>query len=97
MAASGSASTVPHAYNFAIPFFEEGLVLLLVITGVLIGAPFVAHEIERRTQLVARTQSTSCRRYWISPDAAGYVASSGPFRTWERPAAGDSRRGRGHV
>src|SRR5262245_12469185 len=32
-------------YNFAIPAFEEGIPLALVIIGALVGAPLVAREI----------------------------------------------------
>src|ERR1700761_8126012 len=53
----GEQGAFAHRYNFAIPVFEEGLVLVLVLIGVLVGAPLVAREIEQRTQLVAWTQS----------------------------------------
>lgn len=56
------------AFNFAIPVFEEGLPLLLVLIGVLVGAPVVAREVEQRTQLVAWTQSVA-RRHWYTTKA----------------------------
>ena len=62
---TGEQDAFAHAYNFAIPVFEEGLVLLLVIVGVLVGAPLVAREVEQRTQLVAWTQSVSRRRWYV--------------------------------
>ena len=52
--------------NFAIPVFEEGLPLLMVFLGVLVGAPLVAREVEQRTQLVAWTQSVSRRRWYAT-------------------------------
>ena len=63
--AGGEQNSFANAYNFAIPVFEEGLVLLLVIIGVLVGAPLVAREVEQRTQLVAWTQSISRRRWYV--------------------------------
>lgn len=65
----GMQNTFAHAYNFAIPVFEEGLVLLLVTIGVLVGAPLVAREVEQRTQLVAWTQSISRRRWYVTKTA----------------------------
>lgn len=62
----GEQSSFAHDYNAAIPVFEEGLVLVLVLIGVLIGAPLVAREVEQRTQLVAWTQSISRRRWYIT-------------------------------
>lgn len=62
---NGEQDAFVHAYNFAIPVFEEGLVLLLVIVGVLVGAPLVAREAEQRTQLVAWTQSISRGRWYV--------------------------------
>lgn len=67
--AGGEQNAFVHAYNFAIPSFEEGLVLLLVIIGVLVGAPLVAREIEQRTQLVAWTQSIDRRRWYVTKTA----------------------------
>jgi hypothetical protein len=61
----GVQSAFAHDYNFAIPVFEEGLPLLLVIIGVLVGAPLVAREVEQRTQLVAWTQSVTRRRWYV--------------------------------
>ena len=61
----GAQSAFASAYNFAIPVFEEGLPLALVLTGVLVGAPLVARELEQRTQLVAWTQSVA-RRSWYT-------------------------------
>lgn len=65
----GQQSSFAHAYNFAIPVFEEGLPVLMVVLGVLIGAPLVAREVEQRTHLVAWTQSIS-RRRWYSVKTA---------------------------
>ena len=65
----GEQESFTRAYNFAIPLFEEGVVLLLVIIGVLIGAPMVAREVEQRTQLVAWTQSISRRRWFATKTA----------------------------
>ena len=65
----GQQSSFAHAYNFAIPVFEEGLPVLMVVLGALIGAPLVAREVEQRTQLVAWTQSIS-RRRWYSTKTA---------------------------
>ena len=65
----GQQSSFAHAYNFAVPVFEEGLPVLMVVLGVLIGAPLVAREVEQRTQLVAWTQSIS-RRRWYSAKTA---------------------------
>jgi hypothetical protein len=62
----GRQSSFAHAYNFAIPVLEEGLPLLMVVIGVLIGAPLVAREIEQRTQLVAWTQSIPRRRWYAT-------------------------------
>jgi hypothetical protein len=54
------------AYNFAIPVFEEGLPLAMVLIGVLVGAPLVAREVEQRSQLVAWTQSITRRRWYMT-------------------------------
>jgi hypothetical protein len=62
----GQQSSFAHTYNFAIPVFEEGLPLLMVIIGVLVGAPLVAREVEQRTQLVAWTQSVARRRWYAT-------------------------------
>jgi hypothetical protein len=62
----GQQSSFAHAYNFAIPVFEEGLPLLMVVIGVLVGAPLVAREIEQRSQLVAWTQSVTRRRWYVT-------------------------------
>jgi ABC-2 family transporter protein len=59
------ASFAKH-YNFAIPVLEEGVVLILVIVGVLVGAPLVAREVEQRTQLVAWSQSIPRRRWYTT-------------------------------
>ena len=53
-------------YNFAVLVFEEGLPLLAVLIGALIGATVVGREIEQRTQLVAWTQSVSRRRWYVT-------------------------------
>jgi hypothetical protein len=53
-------------YNFAVLVFEEGLPLLAVLIGSLVGATVVGREIEQRTQLVAWTQSVSRRRWYIT-------------------------------
>ncbi len=60
----GRQPSFAHDYNFAVPLFEEGLPLLMVVIGVLVGAPLVAREVEQRTQLVAWTQSISRRRWY---------------------------------
>ena len=62
----GQQSSFAHAYNFAIPVLEEGLPLLMVVIGVLVGAPLVAREAEQRTQLVAWTQSIPRRRWYAT-------------------------------
>ena len=62
----GQQSSFAHAYNFAIPLFEEGLPLLMVVIGVLVGTPLVAREVEQRTQLVAWTQSISRGRWYAT-------------------------------
>jgi hypothetical protein len=67
--AGGQQTSFVHSYNFAIPVFEEGLPLLMVIIGVLVGAPLVAREVEQRTQLVAWTQSVSRRRWYTTKTA----------------------------
>lgn len=54
------------AYNFAIPVFEEGVPLLLVLIGILVGAPLVAREVEQGTHLVSWTQSISRRRWYVT-------------------------------
>jgi hypothetical protein len=54
------------AYNFAIPVFEEGLPLAMVLIGVLVGAPLVAREVEQRSQLVAWTQSITRPRWYMT-------------------------------
>ena len=85
----GQQSSFAHAYNFAIPVFEEGLPLLMVVIGVLVGAPLVAREIEQRTQLVAWTQSVARRRWYatktgmlaISLALAGLLAGIANDRT----------------
>jgi hypothetical protein len=65
----GEQGAFANAYNFAIPVFEEGLPLVLVLIGILIGAPLVGREIEQRTQLVAWSQSIN-RRRWYTAKAA---------------------------
>jgi hypothetical protein len=62
----GAQSSFASAYNYAIPVFEEGLPLVMVIIAVLVGAPLVAREVEQRTQLVAWTQSVARRRWFIT-------------------------------
>jgi hypothetical protein len=62
----GSQSSFASTYNFAITAFEEGLPLLLVILGVLVGAPMVAREFEQRTQLVAWSQSVRRSRWYAT-------------------------------
>lgn len=62
----GPQSSFAHDYNFAIPVFEEGVPLLMVVIGVLVGAPVVAREVEQRTQLVAWTQSVGRRRWYVT-------------------------------
>jgi hypothetical protein len=72
----GAQPAFAQAYNFAILVFEEGVPLLLVLLGVLIGAPLVAREVEQRTQLVAWTQSVTRRRWYATKTgilAAGIV------------------------
>jgi hypothetical protein len=51
-------------YNFAVPVFEYGVPLALIVMSTLVGAPLVAREIEQRTQLVAWTQSVSRRKWY---------------------------------
>jgi hypothetical protein len=63
---NGEQSAFATAYNFAIPVFEEGLPLAMVIIGVLVGAPLVAREVEQRSQLVAWTQSITRRRWYTT-------------------------------
>ena len=62
----GEQESFAGAYNFAIPVFEEGLPLVMVLVGALVGAPLVAREAEQRTQLVAWTQSVSRGRWYVS-------------------------------
>jgi hypothetical protein len=62
----GAQSSFAQAYNFAIPVFEEGLPLLMVIIAILVGAPLVAREVEQGTHLVAWTQSISRRRWYVT-------------------------------
>ena len=64
--AGGQQSSFAHDYNFAIPIFEEGMPLLMVVIGILVGAPLVAREVEQRTQLVAWTQSISRLRWYAT-------------------------------
>jgi len=64
--AHGQQSAFANAYNYAIPVFEEGIPLLLVLIGVLVGAPLVAREIEQGTHLVSWTQSISRRRWYLT-------------------------------
>jgi hypothetical protein len=52
------------SYSFAIPVFEYGVPLALIMMSILAGAPLVAREIEQRTQLVAWTQSVSRRKWY---------------------------------
>jgi hypothetical protein len=61
----GQQPSFAHAYNFAIPVFEEGVPVLMVVIGVLVGAPLVAREVEQRTQLVAWTQSVARGRWYV--------------------------------
>jgi hypothetical protein len=84
----GEQSSFAHAYNYAIPVLEEGLPLLMVVIGVLVGAPLVAREVEQRTQLVAWTQSVPRGRWYVTKAAvlasglalAGLVAGLGNDR-----------------
>lgn len=62
----GSQSSFANTYNFAIVVFEEGLPLLMVVLGVLLGAPLVAREVEQRTHLVAWTQSVRRGRWYAA-------------------------------
>lgn len=75
----GQQSSFAHDYNFAIPVFEEGLPLLMVVIGVLVGAPLIAQEIEQRTQLVAWTQSIPRGRWYATKTTtlAGGLALAG--------------------
>jgi hypothetical protein len=68
-----SQSSFVNTYNYAIPVFEEGLPLVMVVIAVLVGAPLVAREVEQRTQLVAWTQSVA-RDRWYAAKAAGLAA-----------------------
>ena len=71
---SDSAQSVfAHKYNFAIVVFEEGVPLVMVLLGVLLGAPMVAREMEQRTQLVAWTQSIR-RGRWYATKAVAIAA-----------------------
>jgi hypothetical protein len=65
----GLQNSFAHSYNFAIPVLEEGMPLLMVIIGVLVGASVVAREVEQRTQHVAWTQSIP-RQRWYATKAA---------------------------
>lgn len=65
----GEQPSFAAAYNFAIPAFEEGLPLLMIVIGALVGAPLVAREVEQRTQLVAWTQSISRGRWYTTKTA----------------------------
>jgi hypothetical protein len=71
--AGGEQPSFAHDFNFAIVVFEEGLPLLMVVIGVLVGAPLVAREAEQRTQLVAWTQSVGRRRWYATK--AGVLAA----------------------
>lgn len=74
----GAQPAFANAYNFAILVFEEGVPLLLVLLGVLVGAPLVAREVEQRTQLVAWTQSVTRGRWYAAKTgtlAAGVVTA----------------------
>jgi hypothetical protein len=62
----GQQPAFASTYNFAIPVLEEGLPLVMVLIGALVGAPLVAREVEQRTQLVAWTQSVSRRRWYAT-------------------------------
>ena len=62
----GEQGAFASTYNFAIPVFEEALPLVLVLIGVLVGAPLVAREVEQRSQLVAWTQSITRRRWYLT-------------------------------
>lgn len=69
----GQQSAFSHDFNFAVPVLEEGLPLLMVVIGVLVGAPLVAREVEQRTHLVAWTQSIARRRWYATK--AGILAA----------------------
>ena len=45
---------------------RKGIPLLLVLVGVLVGAPLVAREVEQRTHLVSWTQSIARRRWYLT-------------------------------
>lgn len=62
----GPQTAFVRAYNFAIPAFEEGLPLVMVLIAALWGAPLVAREVEQRTHLVAWTQSVPRRRWYAA-------------------------------
>jgi hypothetical protein len=70
----GAQPVFAHKYNFAIVVFEEGIPLLMVLLGVLLGAPIVARELEQRTQLVAWTQSVGRGRWYAAKSVT--IASS---------------------
>jgi ABC-type transport system involved in multi-copper enzyme maturation permease subunit len=70
----GGQSAFSNSYNFAILAFEEGLPLLMVVLGVLVGAPLVAREAEQRTHLVAWTQSVT-RNAWYTTKTGALAAS----------------------
>ncbi len=62
----GQQEAFVRSYNFAIPAFEEGIPLAMVLIGILVGAPLVAREVEQGTHLLAWTQSISRRRWYVT-------------------------------
>src|SRR5205807_2271951 len=65
----GEQPAFASAYNFAIPVFEEGIPLIMVVIGALVGAPLVAREVEQGTHLVTWTQSIPRRRWYVTKAA----------------------------
>jgi hypothetical protein len=74
LAAAGCPPPTAHSgvsrYNFAILLSQYGLPAVFAITGVIIGAPLVAREVEQRTHLAAWTQSVSRRRWYAAKTSA---------------------------
>jgi hypothetical protein len=64
--AGGLQASFSARYSFAILVFVDGAPAALAVIGALIGAPLVAREIEQHTQLTARTQSVSRRRWYAA-------------------------------
>ncbi len=63
---SGQQAAFASSFNYTVAVFEEGIPLLMVLIGVLVGAPLVAREVEQHTHLVSWTQSISRRRWYFT-------------------------------